>query len=84
MESLQAWGFALRATTPQVAFGYVPTSRSSFSLIDKIHYSMLDVRCSMFLSFFPDQTGRSRPAAAPTPDTRHLNTETFTFPTPSL
>ena len=26
--SLQAWGFALRATTPQVAFGYDPTGRS--------------------------------------------------------
>jgi len=28
MESLQAWGFALRATTPHVAFGYDPTGRS--------------------------------------------------------
>jgi len=28
MVSLQAWGFALRATTPQVAFGYDPTRRS--------------------------------------------------------
>jgi hypothetical protein len=27
--SLQAWGFALRATTPQVAFGYDPTGRSA-------------------------------------------------------
>jgi len=30
MESLQAWGFALRATTPQVAFGYDPTGRSVY------------------------------------------------------
>jgi len=28
VESLQAWGFALRATTPRVAFGYDPTRRS--------------------------------------------------------
>jgi hypothetical protein len=32
VESLQAWGFALRATTPQVAFGYDPTGRSVFFL----------------------------------------------------
>jgi hypothetical protein len=30
MVSLQAWGFALRATTPQVAFGYDPTGRSVY------------------------------------------------------
>jgi len=48
MESLQAWGFALRATTPQVAFGYDPTSRSSCFLIDRMHYSMFDVGRSMF------------------------------------
>jgi len=39
VESLQAWGFALRATTPQVAFGlglrpsgYDPTRRPDTSL----------------------------------------------------
>jgi len=37
MVSLQAWGFALRATTPHVAFGYDPTRRSvSLIKIDKI------------------------------------------------
>ena len=36
----------------------------SFFKIDRIHYSMLDVRCSMFISFLFDLTGRSRPAAA--------------------
>jgi len=30
MVSLQAWSFALRATTPHVAFGYDPTRRSVF------------------------------------------------------
>jgi len=30
MDSLQTWGFALRATTPHVAFGCDPTGRSVF------------------------------------------------------
>jgi len=56
VESLQAWGFALRATTPQVAFGCDPTGRSVFYKKDRstqknsrqaeysIRSSMLDVR----------------------------------------
>jgi hypothetical protein len=31
---------------------------------------MLDVRCSMFISFFFDLTGRSRPEAALNPEPR--------------
>ena len=64
MESLQAWGFALRATTPQVASGYDPTGRSVvFYKIDRIHYfdirySLFDIRHSLFYSFFFNQTGR--------------------------
>ena len=42
-ESLQAWGFALRATTPQVAFGYDPTGRSIFFKMTEFNYSTLDV-----------------------------------------
>jgi hypothetical protein len=43
---------------------------SSFNKIDRIHYSMLDVQCSMFISFFFDLTGRFFwPAAGLTPDT---------------
>jgi hypothetical protein len=34
----------------------------SFKIV-RIHYSMLDVRCSTFISFSFDMTGRSRPAA---------------------
>jgi len=63
MESLQAWGFALRATTPQVAFGCDPTGRSVFYKIDRILYfeircSLFDIRFSLFQSFFFDLTGR--------------------------
>jgi hypothetical protein len=31
---------------------------SSFNKIDRIHYSMLGVQCSTFISFFFDLTGR--------------------------
>ena len=53
MESLQAWGFALRATTPQVAFGYDPTGHSvlnKFKMTEyltstfKIHDPTFDIR----------------------------------------
>jgi hypothetical protein len=30
MESLQAWDYALRATTPQIAFGYDPQVAHSY------------------------------------------------------
>jgi len=65
LESIQAWGFALRAATPQDD----PTRRSivfNRPFDDKlttgrIHYSMFDVGRSMFdvhLFLFFDQTGR--------------------------
>ena len=41
-----------------LAFGYDPTGRSVFFKIDRIHYSMLDVERSMFISFLFDLTGR--------------------------
>jgi hypothetical protein len=40
--SLQAWGFALRAATPQVAFGYDPTGRSVYyTAIDRLTFILL-------------------------------------------
>ena len=57
----------------RIEFRRVDLFHSVFFLIDRIHYSMLDVQCSMFiffiilydtsLSFFYDQSGHSRPAA---------------------
>jgi len=60
VEALQAWGFALRATTSPVAFGYDPIGRSVFFKIDRstqklttgrIHYSTFSVRCSTFAGY---------------------------------
>ena len=40
----------------------------------EIHYSLFDIRYSLFQSFFSDLTGPSRPEAALTPDTlSHLS-----------
>jgi len=58
VDSLQAWGFALRATTLQVAFGYDPTRRSVYFIKrDRILYldirhSLFDIWYSLFQSFF--------------------------------
>jgi len=83
VESLQAWGFALRATTPQVAFGYGPSGRSVF-LVKKIEYitSTFDIRYSIFIRhqrirfsefLIKDPSGINlvapQPAAELTPDT---------------
>jgi hypothetical protein len=38
-----------------------------------IHYSMFDVGRSVFISFFFDLTGRSRPAAGLTPETYQMS-----------
>jgi hypothetical protein len=47
-----------------------------------IRYSLFDIRYSLFQGFFLDLTGRSRPEAALTPDTRHLTPETYLNTTP--
>jgi hypothetical protein len=38
-----------------------------------VRCSMLNVRCSMFISFLSDLTGRSRPEATLNPEPRTLN-----------